>query len=67
MHQKIQRHRIAHVVAHQRAAIARLERVLMNPLPVWAADLLVHEPVRRLPDDPIGNAIRFEVTAPAAA
>jgi hypothetical protein len=31
MHQKIQRHRVANMVARARTAVTRLERVLVNP------------------------------------
>ena len=57
MSKKIKRHGITNHVARQRAAIARLEGMLVNPLTVGAANLLVHETVRRLPD--------FDVRAPA--
>jgi len=50
MDEKIQRHGVTHEVARQRAAVAWLERVFVNPLPVRAAKLLVLEAMRRLPD-----------------
>jgi len=40
---------IADVVAHQRAAVAFAEAVLVMPEPVRAMPLLVHEAVRRFP------------------
>jgi len=39
-----------HHVASERASVARLEGVLVNPLPIRAVNLLVHETMRRLPD-----------------
>ena len=37
MHKKIQGHGVMHHVASERASVARLEGVLVNPLPIWAA------------------------------
>ena len=50
MQQEMQRHGIANMVARKRAAVARLEGVVVNPLAVRSTKLLVHEAIWRLPE-----------------
>jgi hypothetical protein len=40
---------IAHEIPHFASAVAFCEGMLVDPLPVWATALFIHEPVRRLP------------------
>lgn len=49
MQREIQGHTIAHMVAHQRATVARLECVLVKQKPMRPAKLFVHKAMERLP------------------
>ena len=49
MDKPAERSGIADAVSRQRASVPRLERVLVNPLPIGTANLFVLEAVGRLP------------------
>jgi curved DNA-binding protein CbpA len=50
MSQPIEWHGITHMVVGERAAVALFERVLVDPQPIRAANLLINEAKRRLPE-----------------
>ena len=49
MNEKVQGNRVPHAVTNKRATVAWLKRVFVNPLPVGATNLFVHEAMRGPP------------------